>query len=106
MILDSPSLHMYNVHMKHVTASEARKNWFRLLDEAAGGETIVIQRRGHRLVLREEPSDETSEPVAPDYSALLAAPRVDRADTWSWTWTGEGEPLLLRDGDGVEGGER
>jgi len=40
--------------MKKVTASEARRQWFRLLDEAAQGEVIVLQRRGRRLVLRRE----------------------------------------------------
>jgi antitoxin (DNA-binding transcriptional repressor) of toxin-antitoxin stability system len=30
--------------MKQVTASEARKNWFRLLDEALDGEVIAVQR--------------------------------------------------------------
>ena len=37
---------MYNVHMKRVTASEARRNWFRLLDEIAGGEQVVITSEG------------------------------------------------------------
>jgi len=43
---------LYVVHMKHVTASEARKNWFKLLDEASTGETIAINRNGKHLVLR------------------------------------------------------
>jgi len=40
--------------MKHVTASEARKNWFKLLDEASNGESIAINRNGKSLVLRLE----------------------------------------------------
>ena len=35
--------------MKRVTASDARKNWFRLLDEAAAGEVVVIERAGTRI---------------------------------------------------------
>jgi prevent-host-death family protein len=38
--------------MKHVTASEARKNWFKLLDEASNGESIAINRNGKNPVLR------------------------------------------------------
>lgn len=96
MIVANVTAYMYNVHMKHVTPSEARQNWFRLLDEAAGGETIVIERRGHRLVLREE-SEEATGPEPPSYARLLSVPDVDRADRWTWTWTGEGEDLLPAD---------
>ena len=73
---------MYNVHMKRVTASEARRNWFRLLDEVVGGESIVIERRGVRVVVqREAPASA----VPGDYSDLLVAPDVDSADRWTWS---------------------
>lgn len=78
---------MYNVHMKNVTPSQARKNWFRLLDEAAEGEEIVIERNGHRLVLRRE---EAPAAAVPSYRGLITAPLADRADTWSWEWSPEG----------------
>ena len=42
---------LYIVHMKRVTASAARKNWFQLLDEVVQGEKIVIERRGRRIVV-------------------------------------------------------
>ena len=45
---------LYIVRMKHVTASEARKSWFKLLDEAARGEIIAIQRNDKKLILRLE----------------------------------------------------
>ncbi|PYS53463.1 MAG: hypothetical protein DMG13_12530 [Acidobacteria bacterium] len=41
-----------NVHVKRVTASDARKNWFKLLDEAVKGEVISIDRNGSRLILK------------------------------------------------------
>ena len=73
--------------MKKVTASEARRAWFRLLDEAAAGEVIVVERRGRRLVLRREETARAARGRSRTaYRALLAGPRVDEADRWSWTW--------------------
>jgi antitoxin (DNA-binding transcriptional repressor) of toxin-antitoxin stability system len=86
---------MYVVHVKRVTASEARRNWFRLLDEVAAGETVVIERDGRRVVLRREPARPKGvAPAVPDYSRLLRVPNADRLDRWSWEWTGPGEELL------------
>ena len=50
--------------MKKVTASEARKRWFRLLDDAASGEVIVVERKGRRLVLRREGPNERGKVAA------------------------------------------
>jgi antitoxin (DNA-binding transcriptional repressor) of toxin-antitoxin stability system len=76
--------------MKKVTASEARRQWFRLLDEAAQGEIIVVERKGHRLVLRREDAGKAkSASPTPRYRRLLRAPRADQADRWSWNWTPE-----------------
>jgi antitoxin (DNA-binding transcriptional repressor) of toxin-antitoxin stability system len=69
--------------MKYVTASEARKNWFKLLDEAAKGEVIAIQRHDKRLVLRLDKKEES----IPDYERLISVPDADEADKWAWTWT-------------------
>lgn len=85
--LASGSRNMYSVHMKNVTPSQARKNWFRLLDEAVAGEEIVIERNGHRLVLRKEEAPQTA---VPSYQGLIQAHRGDEADTWGWEWTPEG----------------
>jgi antitoxin (DNA-binding transcriptional repressor) of toxin-antitoxin stability system len=77
--------------MKKVTASEARRRWFHLLDEAAQGEVIVVERKGRRLVLRRE-ERQTIRAASPGrrYHRLLRVPRADQADRWSWEWKAEG----------------
>jgi antitoxin (DNA-binding transcriptional repressor) of toxin-antitoxin stability system len=76
--------------MKTVTASEARKHWFRLLDEALQGEVIAVQRKGRRLVLRrEEVADSRKPKGARRYKRLLRVPDADKADRWSWDWRPE-----------------
>lgn len=76
---------MYNVHMKRVTASEARRNWFRLLDEVVAGETVVVERDGVRVVLRRE-SARRSVRETPCYDDVIAIPHADQADRWGWEW--------------------
>ena len=76
--------------MKRVTASEARRNWFRLLDEAANGEVIAIQHKDKRLILK----DQKSQPRVPSYKGLIGG-KVDDADTWGWEWKGP-EKLLSK----------
>ena len=79
---------LYIVHMKRVTASEARKNWFRLLDEVAQGAVVCIERGGRRIILRQEP--DTSEAASlPDYAPLLQVPDANEADLWGWSWSEE-----------------
>jgi antitoxin (DNA-binding transcriptional repressor) of toxin-antitoxin stability system len=68
--------------MKHVTASEARKNWFKLLDEAANGEIIAIQRDDKKLILRAEKRRKRP----PSYKGLIDFKDADDADTWGWEW--------------------
>ena len=76
---------LYVVHMKHVTASEARKNWFKLLDEASNGETIAINRNGKNLALRLQTGKKREK--LPDYSKIIRAPDADNANKWGWKWT-------------------
>lgn len=79
---------MYIVRMKRVTASEARRHWFRLLDQVLEGEVVAIVRRGARIIIRREPaSDAEAEP--PDYSGIIRVPDIDHADRWNWEWEGE-----------------
>ena len=86
---------MYTVHMKRVTATEARKNWFRLLDEVAEGEVVFIERGGARLRLS---LAEPAEPSAkiPDYRRLIHVPDADSADQWGWEWDGSPDGLQLQ----------
>ncbi|MGI8782235.1 MAG: type II toxin-antitoxin system Phd/YefM family antitoxin [Acidobacteriota bacterium] len=82
--------------MKKVTASEARKNWFRLLDEAAAGEVMVIERNGKRLLLKqEEPASNSVQRRAPQYGTLLKVREPEKADQWRWQWSESGQRLRL-----------
>jgi hypothetical protein len=72
--------------MKRVTASEARRNWFRLLDEVAQGVVVCIERGGRRIVLRRESESEAGAGL-PDYGALVRVPKLEEADAWGWTWS-------------------
>jgi hypothetical protein len=80
--------------MKRVTASEARKNWFRLLDEVAEGEVLILERKGRRLVLRREELAMEKIGDVPDYGQLLRVPNAESADSWSWEWTDPGQELV------------
>ncbi len=73
--------------MKNVTASEARRDWFRILDEVASGEKVVIQRRGKQIVLTCEDSHQLKSGTNVDYRALIQSRNVDEADRWSWEWS-------------------
>jgi len=86
---------MYAVHMKRVTATEARKNWFRLLDEVAEGEVVLIEREGARLLLKLAEGGEPAVKV-PDYRGLISASDIDDADKWGWEWDGSSERLWPR----------
>ncbi|HUP20546.1 MAG TPA: hypothetical protein VM778_11405 [Gemmatimonadota bacterium] len=77
--------------MKRVTASEARRNWFRLLDEIVAGQVVVVERKGWRIVLRREARPEGDALETPDYGGLIRAPDVEDADRWSWEWSDEEE---------------
>lgn len=87
---------LYSLHMQKVTATEARKRWFRLLDEVVDGE-VVVERRGRRVVLRREDGRAARGMTAvPDYRKVLQVPRADEADRWSWAWQGPGRLRPLR----------
>lgn len=88
--------YMYSVHMKRITASEARKQWFRLLDEVVAGEVVVLERKGRRVVLRrEETQTKQREQPEIDYRKLLRVPEADHADQWTWEWQGEEKDVTL-----------
>jgi antitoxin (DNA-binding transcriptional repressor) of toxin-antitoxin stability system len=77
--------------MKRVTASEARRDWFRLLDEVAEGEVVVIERRGRRILIKREARGRASAAAAPSYAGLIDAADPERADEWTWDWGDDGE---------------
>ena len=80
---------MYIVHMKRVTASEARRNWFRILDEVAAGEVVVVERNGRAIQITRAPGAECVREV-PDYSGFIRAPEgANDADRWGWEWSPE-----------------
>lgn len=68
--------------MKYVTASEARKNWFTLLDEAAKGQIIAIERNGKKILLQVE-KPKKAKSVS---KKLISGRDVDNADKWGWDW--------------------
>ena len=73
--------------MKYVTASDARKHWFQLLDEAAAGHVIAIDRNGTKLVLH---ADKQRRPkTAP--KRLVTGKDIDNADKWGWDWDKNGK---------------
>lgn len=76
--------------MKRVTSTEARRNWFRLLDEIVAGETVVVDRDGARIVLRREDEAREAARSIPRYDDVISVPHADRADSWGWEWD-EGE---------------
>ncbi|MBI4412306.1 MAG: type II toxin-antitoxin system Phd/YefM family antitoxin [Deltaproteobacteria bacterium] len=69
--------------MRQVTATEARKEFFKLLDAAARGETVVIERGGVplRLVRGKLPKKK----ISVDYTKYFHSP-VNDADLWTWEW--------------------
>ena len=83
--------------MKRVTASEARRLWFRLLDEVLDGEVVVIARRGRRIVIRREDPAHATRQKHPDYSRILRIREPDAADTWRWEWRGPEQDITLRE---------
>ena len=73
--------------MKTVTASEARRHWFQLLDEAAAGHVIAIDRNGTKLVLR---SDKRRKAKATTRK-FLSGDDIENADRWGWAWDSAGK---------------
>lgn len=87
--------------MKRVSATQARRDWFRLLDEVLEGETVMIERKGRRIFIQsgEQPD---AQAAVPDYGSLLEAPEVNRADEWGWEWPGPEGEIVVRESAGSE----
>jgi hypothetical protein len=83
--------------MKRVTTSQARKNWFRLLDEVIDGEIVVMERRGARILLKRDLARGTRESIRyPNYRKILQAADADQADRWHWEWAPDTADPLTR----------
>jgi antitoxin (DNA-binding transcriptional repressor) of toxin-antitoxin stability system len=69
--------------MKRYTVAQARQRLAEALDSAAGGEPVVIERRGVRFRL---------EAVRPKRRASIRRPLIEFVDAaveagrWGWTW--------------------
>ncbi|MGQ0815771.1 MAG: hypothetical protein ACT4O1_15150 [Gemmatimonadota bacterium] len=74
--------------MKRITASEARRQWFRLLDEVIEGEVVAIIRKGKRIIIRRENATRGVREPLPDYGSILKVRDAEQADTWGWDWHG------------------
>lgn len=73
--------------MKRITPIEARRYWFRILDEVVAGVVFVIERNGARVILHREEAISPNTGTAPaDYTHLLKVPDADLADAWGWQW--------------------
>lgn len=81
--------------MKRMTASEARRHWFSVLDRVARGEVIAVERGGRLIVLRRQDAPSKDE-TPPDYRNVLRVPNADDADRWSWEWSPGGKGLRIR----------
>jgi len=76
-----------------MTATDARKNWFRVLDEVVEGEVVLIEREGARVMLKLVESKEALATI-PDYRGLITVTDdIDTADQWGWDWDGSPEGL-------------
>jgi hypothetical protein len=85
--------------MKRITASDARRNWFRILDEVADGAVVAIERKGRRILIQRSPDGSHDAPV-PDYTDLVSAPSgIEHAERWGWHWEGEEGELAPVDAD-------
>ena len=79
--LPPPATTLYNVHMSRFTASQARQNFANVLNQAAGGQSVTIERGKlrFRLVLDERRrAPRTARPVIE-----ILDPAVANGD---WTW--------------------
>ena len=92
---------MYTVHMTRLTATEARRQLFKLLDAVERGEDVVLERAGvrFRLTLDAKPGTEQapSSPLIVEDAALLDG-------DWSWRTDAQGD-LVFQPGGDAPGGD-
>jgi antitoxin (DNA-binding transcriptional repressor) of toxin-antitoxin stability system len=87
--------------MKTVTATEARRVWFRLLDEVAAGEVVVVERGAVRLELRRaDLAAAAAGWSVADYRRVLRVAEENGVDRWGWEWNPDSGELSPADADG------
>jgi hypothetical protein len=74
--------------MTQIKASEARQEFFRLLDAAEKGEAVIVERKGTRFRLTLVPPEAIETPTSP---VLVEDPEVLSGN---WTWVGDPEGQL------------
>jgi len=77
--------------MKRLTATELRRNLYRILDEVAErGETVRVDRRGRRISIRVEPEQGRLARLS-HHKAIVGDPEDLVHLDWSRDWKGESE---------------
>ena len=74
--------------MTRINASEARQEFFRLLDAVESGEAVIVERKGARFRLSLVPPEPAEAPASP---VLVNDPDVLSGN---WTWVGDKEGHL------------
>jgi hypothetical protein len=80
--------------MRRYTAAQARQNLARLLDTAENGQSVVIERRGVRFVLRADRMKRRSRIRRRPIIEILD-PAVARGQ-WTWDWGPGGLRFVAR----------
>ncbi len=78
---------MYSVHMIRYTATDARKNFFHLLDAAERGEVVVLERHGVRFKIVVE----ATKPTEIEETIVLTADPDVLEGNWTWVSDEEGQ---------------
>lgn len=74
--------------MTRVNATEARQEFFRLLDAVEKGETVVVERKGTRFRLSLIPAEHETSATSP---VQVHDPEVLAGN---WTWVGDADGQL------------
>jgi hypothetical protein len=86
---------MYVVHMLRATATQARKDLFRLLDAVERGEEVVLERRGVRFRLSREDSPALASEVAEPRPRLLVQDPAVLSGEWTWAADEDGQLVFV-----------
>lgn len=74
--------------MTRINATEARQEFFRLLDAVENGETVIVERKGTRFQLSLIEAEPETGPAAP---VRITDPEVLSGN---WTWVGDDDGQL------------